>query len=464
MKKSVYILSALLAFSQVGFTQIKGYDLEFKIKDLQDTVSYLGYYYGSKIYIKDTVKVENGRIRFVSDEENVGGLYLVILQDLKTYFEFIYNEKTIKMESKRSDFTDNMRVIKSDENKAFYKHLRQVQPIVKNIYKYRTLAGKSEGDSVAWYSKKAQDAQEEVEQIKDTFIKNYPSYFLSKIFTTSKSVEIPKKIKDNDEKINYMRAHYFDNIDLTDARLIYAPVLKQKTDYYIKNLHYQYPDSISTALDVILEKSKPNSDMFQFMLSSYLAEYERSRVMGMDGVFVHLAENYIRNKEGELDWFSDEEIEKITKKTKGLKNLILGKKAKDIVGADLDRRPVKLYDNNNKFTLLLFWDVNCGNCQKSMPKYKEIYKKFNARGFGIYAMSVGWTEKWSEYVKEHEYEWVNVGPTENETFEYYDVKSTPTTYLLDKDMKIIAKKFDPTGLENILQDLYSREKVNKENN
>ena len=41
-----------------------GYEIKVKVNNLKDDVSYLGYYFGDKRYIKDTVNVVNGTFTF----------------------------------------------------------------------------------------------------------------------------------------------------------------------------------------------------------------------------------------------------------------------------------------------------------------------------------------------------------------------------------------------------------------
>ncbi len=41
--------------------------------------------------------------------------------------------------------------------------------------------------------------------------------------------------------------------------------------------------------------------------------------------------------------------------------------------AELSKMYVKLHDVKADYTILIFWDVDCGHCQKEIPVLKEVY-------------------------------------------------------------------------------------------
>jgi hypothetical protein len=59
-------------------------------------------------------------------------------------------------------------------------------------------------------------------------------------------------------------------------------------------------------------------------------------------------------------------------------------------------------------------------------------------------------KEWNDFMNEHHlYDWVNIwNPADNRFKVIYDTRTTPAVYLLDKDKKIIAKKFSIDFLKN----------------
>jgi len=61
-------------------------------------------------------------------------------------------------------------------------------------------------------------------------------------------------------------------------------------------------------------------------------------------------------------------------------------------------------------------------------------------------------ERWKEYINENEFDWINLMDSYNRSnFRYYyDVRSTPVVYILDRDKVIIAKKLDAGQVEEFI--------------
>ena len=115
-----------------------------------------------------------------------------------------------------------------------------------------------------------------------------------------------------------------------------------------------------------------------------------------------------------------------------------------------------------KYTVLVFWDPNCGHCKKEIPKLARDYEKWKEEGRDIEVFSVSTefeNEDWLKFVKKNNLTFPNVSdnPEVNENAwkyiqsgkttlnslnfrDYWDIYSTPQFYLLDKDKIIIAKR------------------------
>jgi thiol-disulfide isomerase/thioredoxin len=126
---------------------------------------------------------------------------------------------------------------------------------------------------------------------------------------------------------------------------------------------------------------------------------------------------------------------------------------------------VKLSDVKAAYTLLLFWDVDCGHCQKEIPKLLTLYDELLKEGYDIKVYSVYMQhegDKYLKYIAEHKLPWINVydGAHYNNAVDKYDVYSTPVMYLLDQNKVIKAKRMSVEQLKPILQDL-EKKKVKK---
>ena len=96
---------------------------------------------------------------------------------------------------------------------------------------------------------------------------------------------------------------------------------------------------------------------------------------------------------------------------------------------------------------------------------KALADKFWERGvevMGIYTQTD--KEEWGKFIESQGLEnWINAWDPYNQSgFRlFYDIRSTPSIYLLDKGKKIIAKRIDVETLEKVLEDEYARKDKKK---
>jgi hypothetical protein len=62
-------------------------------------------------------------------------------------------------------------------------------------------------------------------------------------------------------------------------------------------------------------------------------------------------------------------------------------------------------------------------------------------------------DEWKKFIDEHHFDWINVWDKYNFTNfrNLYDIYSTPTIYILDKNKKIIAKRIGVDQIEKFIQ-------------
>ena len=188
--------------------------------------------------------------------------------------------------------------------------------------------------------------------------------------------------------------------------------------------------------------------------------------MGQDAVFVHLYQKY--HSQGLSKWLTKYQDSIVTRRAFMLMSNLVGEKAANLDMADTSGKPKSLYDVNADFTLVVFWDPNCGHCKEEIPRidsfYRNIWKAKNLKIFAVLNDGELLKQPWLDFLKEKKIgDWVNVYQTkamENlETAQQrpsykqlYDVYVTPTVFLLDKQKRIIAKKLTIEQLNDFIDD------------
>lgn len=451
-------LAALSAFSQKT-----GYQIIVQIPAMKDTPCYLANYYGDKQYIQDTVRSDgNGTVVFEGKKQLPGGIYLFVFPD-KRYFEMLIDkEQYFSMETTWDDPISHMKVKGSKDNDLFYQYLRFAVQLQKSAMelqeKLKTATSRSD---TLFVNEQLKLNEEKISSYRNQFIKDHPDLFLSKIFKTMPEPEVPAEIpvlpngrKDSTFAYRYFKGHYFDNVDFADSRLLRTPLFAPKIEKYIKQLTPQIPDSINQSAELVVEKAKADSEVFKYVLWWITYTYETSKIMGMDEVFVHMVEKYYMT--GQAYWLDSAQQVKIIDRARKIAPNIIGNTAPELALKDTSGKWQVLSKVQAKYTILVFYDPDCGHCQKEMPKVKEVYSKWKRQGVEVYAVDIEVDDvKWKKFIRDQQLTWINVNDAGHQSNfrQLYDIYSTPVIYILDEKKVIRAKRIGADQIDEFLNHL-----------
>jgi len=461
------ILFALVIFSSnVLYAQKSGYQIIVQIPTMKDSSCYLARYYGDKQYILDTVKSDaQGIAVFTGKTKLPGGLYLFVYPD-KHYFEMIVDkEQYFTMETSWQDPIGDMKVKGSTDNQLFYDYLHNAISIQKSSAELqdKLKTAKTKSDSTAIYDELRANDQK-LGSSREDYIKEHPQTFLAKIFTTMNEPEIPKEIpvlpngrKDSTFAYYYLKSHFWDNVDFSDNRLLRTPIFGAKVDKYFNDLTPRIPDSIDASADLVAAKARVDSEMYRYIVWWVTYSYETSKIMGMDAVFVHMVENYYMN--GKAWWVDSASLSKMIDRARKIAPNMIGNTAPELALKDTTGKWQILSKIPAKYTILVFWDPDCGHCQKEIPVLKHVTDSLKSKGvsLAVYAVDIEVdVDKWKKFIREHDLgDWINVDdPQHQSNFrQLYDIYSTPVIYILDKDKKIRAKRISPDQIGDVIEHL-----------
>ena len=103
---------------------------------------------------------------------------------------------------------------------------------------------------------------------------------------------------------------------------------------------------------------------------------------------------------------------------------------------------IKLSSLNGKVVLIDFWASWCGPCRASNPYLQKLYKKYQASGFEVFAVSLDVNRPlWLKAIKRDRLTYTQVIDIDgwlSKVAEQYYVDAIPTNFLLDKSGKIVA--------------------------
>ena len=486
--KNIIILSFFLVITLSGFAQ-KGHKIEVQIKGLKDTTLILGYHYGNKKLVADTILVdEKGKGIFQGDTALTSGMYLVLTPDMRFFEIIIDKEQHFKVSTDTTDLFRNLKIEGSPENTVFHDYQKtsadfytKRKPLYDKLRHYYGIEDttqlsskelKTRRDSIEIIRAELEDLRKEQLAYENNIISKYPKSFLTSILNTMREVDVPDFPRDEQGNItdslfqyNYMRTHFFDLVDFSDERLLRSPVYEMKINQFFDKELVQIPDSIIPEVDKLLtriiveEKKGYEGKMYYYTLHNLFMKYQNPKYMGFDNIFVYIMEQYyISHKLPERIVNDSAYMAQITDRYQKMSRNRIGAQAPDLLLYSNHDQWVRLNSIEADFLVVYFYDVDCGHCKKILPEWNKLFtenKLQDKKVVTVYIYTQTDMEKWKEYVVERGIDKTGIhlfDPYQNTNFRtYYDIYSTPVAYVLDSQKKIIAKRLPPETLLEVIE-------------
>ncbi len=489
--KIVCALIVLFAIPSIVTAQSSNaYELKFKVRGVKDTIVYLANYYGSKLYYKDTtVANSKGEIVFTGEKALPTGKYAVVVPGPK-YFELYVQEQRFQMETDTADFVKHMEVKNSPNNQLFYGYIHFViekrkenESLSQQLAQFGSDTAKS-----AQITGRMVEINKEVLDYQKNMVQNNPDLIAAKSLKMMIPVKIPDPPVREDGSVdslfayNYYLNHFMDHADLDDPDMVRLPEFHQKLDEYVNKVVVQVPDSINHYADLLIEKVRNTDELFQYVVQFITYNFETSQIMGMDAVFLHMAEKYYQS--GEATWADSTAIAKIDERIERMKPTMIGNIAPPLKLADTTLQNwVSAHDLEAEFIILYFYDPDCGHCKKKTPVLVEQFQALENKNVIIYAVSGSSEDDWNTFIREKGLDKPGIynvaapqkvyedskyatqiileGKTDYKSLNYrntYDVFSTPKVFLLDDKKVIVAKQVGIEQVFDIIEDIRKRRK------
>ncbi|MBC8152692.1 MAG: DUF5106 domain-containing protein [Bacteroidetes bacterium] len=459
---SLGLAPALLAQTVANPAPVaEAFRIAAQIKGVKDTTCVLAHYYGSgQYYVDDTARVDGeGRMVFEGTKKLPGGLYLVVMPN-KKYVELVLGDPHFSFVTDTADFIANMKVTGSPDNEAFYAYQQQLRAFndeAKGIDTRRKLRQDAASTNAA--NEQLAELSKKAKAYRTTFMAQHANTFTVNLLRAADEPEVPPAPKlangtiDSTFAYRYYKAHFWDGFDFSDDRLVRSPTLQRKLDRYLKELVVQVPDSLIKEADMLATRAKANKEVFSYTVWYITNQYEMPKVIGTDGVFVHMAEKYYLS--GQMPVSDSSTLTNIRNKVKVLKPLLVGKPFPALSISDTLKRPINLAALKGDYTVMFFYDPECGHCREATPKLKIFADANKGKGISFVAVAVAKSpDLWRKFIREFRvYNWVN-GFDFTSRIDFrnqFDVVTTPMVYILDRDRKIIARRLPPEQVEDFIQ-------------
>lgn len=451
MRRSLLVLFILLSGISLAQNKING-----SVKNLGVKRVFLMSLYGEKAPVIDSVVSDStGRFHFTLGTWRQPGVYR-IQWSKEGLIDVIWNRVDVDFFTTYSHPEDSLVFPNSAENRINLEYSRLDR---QNQAKLELLI-----PLVDFYPVKDrfyQTTSQEMEKIQraqgqylDSLVERYPDYYAVRMAKVYRTPFLPASLS-KEERITYLKQHYFDKVDFSDTALLHSMVFANKAISYLalysnnRLAQKQLQAEFIKAVTVILSAASVNAEVYKFLLDYLVGGFDKYH---FDDVIEYMAENF-------QDPFACEDQGRKTalqKKLETFKKIAVGKITPDIETNDNKGKPVKLSALQSDFTLLIFWSTQCQHCTDMMPKLKAIYDKQKPKKYEVVAVSLDTNKAgWIDYLKEEKLTWINISDLKGFTGKIaddYNIYATPTMFLLDREKKILAKPISMRELEQALRD------------
>tara|TARA_B110000014_G_C20031685_1_gene535777 strand:- start:244 stop:1143 length:900 start_codon:yes stop_codon:yes gene_type:complete len=243
---------------------------------------------------------------------------------------------------------------------------------------------------------------------------------------------------------------YFDDIDFTDNCILRSALLPNRIQNYFQN-HSNWPENnygFHDAIDLIMENAKINEQVAEFCMYNMLdGFYNTGQTDKKNNPIWGDLCNYIMNEyifgEGCGDDVQPSEL--LKERASQFKNLQIGNTPPDFTVIDMNKKNINLSKTcfDNKYTVLMFWASHCNHCMTELPGFAKWYDENKNSHFEIIAISLDSNDNnWKQAVNNNNFNWVNI--CQHKIYKSpicldYKIKKTPTFFVLNSKMEIVAK-------------------------
>jgi len=136
----------------------------------------------------------------------------------------------------------------------------------------------------------------------------------------------------------------------------------------------------------------------------------------------------------------------------------IGSAAPEFALPDLEGKVVKTSDLKGKVVILDFWATWCPPCRQEVPHFVALQNKYRDQGLEIVGLSLdkGGAADVKPFVEEYKVNYMMLIANDKTAEDYGGITGIPTTFVLDKDGKIV-KRFlgytDPAVFEETIRPL-----------
>ena len=434
MKNLIYLLVLVpfLALSQNSvsgkFTPTEEFTYAFLYKANPD----------GAIYVDRAELSEDGSFSIAMDS-SATGIYKIVyaLPPEENNFDFIFNGRENVDFS--FDLEKGLEFTNSQENKlwtSYTKSMELVNMTISNFYQKESTDEKAFKDIF----KTLADTQKAYEES--------TSGLLVSQFIKANTPYIPENFEDISTYSKNLKDHYLKYVDFGNPLLQSSDFLLERVLTYVFGIEENADNATyKTLVDNLVGYIGNNFTVKTALLD---VVWNRFATLGNTELALYIADTYL------LDLAKTTNNSYLIDALTGYKNSAIGVKAADF--------PIAISENGQTTTtslhqlndaqqyLVVFWSSTCGHCLTELPEVAKLAKErpnLKVIAFGLEDDVASWQKEIANFPSFTHV--LGLEKWENPVAALYNVKATPSYFLLDKDKVIVAKPEQLEDLKTVLK-------------
>lgn len=433
MKNIFYILSLILF---LNFTSLNAqHIISGKLKPKGENNLMLLYKTeGAFQYYKASTEIDSiGMFGFRVPEKFESGSYRLVYNTQENlYINIIYNQEDVSFICNPEDVINSIYFFDSKENSYFFDYIKKINEQYESLDSIQKLFYTDATNTKLAKKYIAQNA--EITAYQNYFEKESSGMMVNNFIKAYKRTHPEQAVKSKLDNYQYLKVNFLNNIDFKNKTLQNSSFIIDRLNEYVFDLNEAIAKATNSSLDInmidlALEKipaSEFKNEVIYSLTSSAFDPYSSKYDILLD----YLHKKYYGTIPEDL------KNKDFTLLVESKLKVIVGKKSPNIKFDENN----SLHDIESEKTLVIFWSTTCSHCLEEIPQvYNLLLSNFDIKVVlvAIEDSNSDWENVilefpiWKHYKAE--------GKWQNEYAKAYNVKSTPSYFILDKNKFILEK-------------------------
>ncbi|KAA3631447.1 MAG: DUF5106 domain-containing protein [Bacteroidetes bacterium] len=435
-------------------------NIEIQVEGLAAGKSYLIGIFTDQQYRIDSAQIDaTGKMLYSREEPYPPGFYMAWFPTNETIQILIDQDQTFSIKTKAGSIYPSISVTGSVDNDLLYQNLNfqfDQQPKFNSIA--QQLKGVAEG-SPQYQELKNQENQLIAERKShlDAIFKDHPNSFFTIFKKAGQNPEVrdvrnPDGTVNNNLQVYLYRSEFWKDVDFSDERLLYTPVIANKLNRYISEITVQNQDSIIKSAKILVDQVLDHPEYFKYFANSITLKYEPTKTTLMDpeAVYVFMVQNYFTKERA--FWSQEVEVNALQQRAGEMAGSLLGKKGPDVQTKDINGQMKSIYEMTAPYIVIFMFNPDCDHCQEEAPELVKFYREWKNKGVDVFTIALDTEEAaWRSFIKSSGLPGTHVhDPTNRSIYGKYYVDNTPEVYVLNPDRTIIGKNLKINQIATVI--------------